>query len=104
MSLFRKNIKYKHSAAKEAPIEIIQKWKALKHRLATYLQQKSELLSMPVKKYSLIFFCILFGGGSVSIIIHSATTKTKALSVAKISKPEHATPDETTTLQPDSII
>jgi len=104
MLLFKKNIKHKSSGTKEVPIAIINKWKSLKRRLAVYLQQKSELLSMPVKQYSLAFFCILFGGTSVAIIIHSATTKQNIISVAKIFKSPHVGKQGFPALQSDSII
>ena len=104
MLLFKKNIKPKSSVAKEAPIEIINKWKALKRKLAIHLQQKSELLSIPAKKYSLAFFFILFGGSSIAIIIHSATTRQEIISVARISKSADVGKREFPALRSDSTI
>jgi hypothetical protein len=100
----RKNMKNKNSVAKEMPIEIINKWRAAKRRFATYLQQKSELMSDSLKKFSLIFFCSLFSSISIAIIIHSAITKEQAVSVGAISKPAPAGSDEMTSLKPDSVI
>jgi hypothetical protein len=104
MLLFKKNIKHKSSTTNEVPVDIINKWKTLKRRLAVYLQQKSELLSMPVKKYSLAFFFILFGGSSIAIIIHSTTTKQDIISVAKISKSPHLGKQKFPALRSDSLI
>jgi hypothetical protein len=104
MLLLKRNKKNKNSAAKEMPIEIINRWRAAKRRLATYLQQRSELMSMSLKKFSLIFFCVLFGGSSIAIVIHSATTKEQSVSVTTISKPARAGHDEITSLKSDSVI
>src|ERR1700759_5531228 len=103
MLLFKK-IKNKSVAASNAQLKIIRHWKALKEQVANYLQMKSELLSMQAKKYSLIFFCFLFGGTSISVIIHSATAKTQPTSITKISKPEHSIQEEKNYLQTDSSI
>ncbi len=83
---------------------IINKWNSLKHRVAGYLQGKSQLLSMREKKLSLFFFCLLFGGISIYIILRSAVSKEKTVSIQKISKPALAIQDGETVLQPDSII
>ena len=104
MLLFKKNIKHRSSAIDEVPVDIINKWKTLKRRLAVYLQRKSELLSMPAKKYSLAFFCILFGGTSIAIIIHSATTRQEIISVARISKSADVGKREFPALRSDSLI
>lgn len=103
--LFNKNYKKKRSAvADEKSLAIVTKWKAFKQKLANKLQEKSELLSSQTKKYTLILFCVLFGGSSVAIIVHSVSTKTHVVKIAKISKPVHVNDDRQSTLQPDSII
>lgn len=104
MLLFRKITKNKKLPAKKATAELMNKWKASKRRLATYLQRKSELMSAPVKKFCLIFFCVLFGGSSIAIIIHSATSKEQAVRVTTITKPAHPERNDLTSLAPDSVI
>jgi hypothetical protein len=103
MLLFKK-IRSKSVATSDAQLKIIRQWKALKERVANYLQRKSELLSVQAKKYSLIFFCFLFGGSSVAVIIHSATAETQPVSITKISKPQHSIQDEKKFLETDSSI
>jgi hypothetical protein len=51
-----------------------------------------------------MFFCVLFGGSSVAIIVHSITTKTNAVKIAKISAPAHVNDNGQSQLQPDNII
>jgi hypothetical protein len=103
--LFKKNHKKKRlDAEDEEPLAILTRWKAFKQQLADSLQEKYELLSSQTKKFTLILFCVLFGGSSVAIIIHSLTTKAKPVKIASISRPAHANDDSQSTLQPDSII
>jgi hypothetical protein len=104
MSLFKKNTKHTSSAGNEIPVEIINKWKALKRGLATYLQRKSDILSMQVKGFILVLFCILFGGSSVAIIIHSATTKQEIISAVKIPKAIYMEKQKFPLLLSDSVI
>jgi hypothetical protein len=104
MLLLKRNMKNKNSAAKDMPIEIIDKWRAAKRRFATYLQRKSELMSDSLKKLSLLFFCSLFSAISIAIIIRSSTTKEQAVSVRVISKSAHAGNDGITSLKSDSVI
>lgn len=99
-----KKIRKETVAADEMQIQINSKWKAFKERIATYLQRKSELLTAQTKKYSLIFFCLLFGGSSIAIIIHSATAEQQKISITKISKPAHSMQDEKLYLQADSAV
>jgi len=101
--LFKK-LRSKSVATSDAQLKIIRQWKALKKRVANYLQRESELLSVKAKKYSLIFFCLLFGGSSTAVIIHSAKTKTQPISITKISKPEYSIQDEKNFLETDSSI
>lgn len=103
MFLFKK-IRKKSAAEEEFQFKINSKWKAFKTRIAMYLQHKSDLLSAQTKKYSLIFFCLLFGGSSVAIIIHSITIKGQQVSITKISKPAHSIQDEKLYLQADSAV
>lgn len=104
MLLLRKIMRREKSLPKEPTVEFINKWKASKRRLAIYLQRKSELVSAPVKKFCLLFFCVLFGGSSIAIIIHSATSKEQAVRVTTITKPAHPERNDLTSLAPDSVI
>ncbi len=100
-----KNYKKKRLDVKnEKLLTVLNKWKTLKQKLANKLQQKSELLSTQTKRYALIFFCILFGGSSIAIIVHSVNTKVNAVEIAAISRPAHTDGDAQTMLQPDSVI
>lgn len=103
MLLFKK-IRKENRTAEEMQLQISSKWKSFKERIATYLQRKSEMLSGQTKRYSLIFFCLLFGGSSIAIIIHSATTKGQQVSITKISKPAQSMQNEKIYLQGDSAI
>jgi hypothetical protein len=104
MLLFKRIGNKKVSVPKETPNKLFVKWNSLKQKIAMCLQKKSQTLSVRTKKFSLIFFCLLFGGSSIAIIIHSTITNEKPASIAKISKPLHATEDSETFLRPDSII
>ena len=103
MLLFKK-IKRKCIPASDTKMKISLQCKALKVRIANYLQHKSELLSVQMKKYGLLFFCLLFGGSSVAVIIHSVTSETQAVSITNIAKPAHSIQDEKDYLQVDSSI
>jgi len=103
MLLFKK-IKKGNHAADEMQLQISSKWKTAKEKIANYLQRKSESLSARAKKYSLIFFCLLFGGTSIAITIHSATTKAQPVSITNISKPAHSIQNENLYLHRDSSI
>jgi hypothetical protein len=103
MLLFKRTRK-ENPIGDKMQLRISGKWKAFKERIATYLQHKSELLSVQTKRYSLIFFCLLFGGSSIAIVIHSATTEQQTVSITKISKPAHSIQDEKLYLQVDSAI
>jgi hypothetical protein len=83
---------------------VLNKWKIFKRKLANKLQEKSELLSTQTKRYSLIFFCVLFGGSSIGIIVHSVHTKVNAVKIALISRPAHTDEDAQSMLYPDSVI
>ena len=93
MLLYKRLKKNKANVSDETTSILFNKWKALKQKLAIKLQQKFELLSTQAKKYTLILFCVLFGGISIVIIVHSITTPTKTIKVASISKPAHANED-----------
>lgn len=99
-----KKIKKQRIAEGEMQLQISSKWKVFKKKVATYLQKKSELLSEQTKRYILIFFCMLFGGSSVAIIIHSATTKEQPVLITKISKPLHSLQGGKNYLRIDSTI
>lgn len=103
MFLFKK-IQERKVAKDAIQSPISGKWKTLKERFATYLQQKSEILSIQTKRYALIFFCLLFGGSSVAVIVHSSTAKEQAASITKISNPVHSIQNENNYLKPDSSI
>lgn len=103
MLLFKK-IRKRNLVADEAQQKISDKLKEFQQRIATKLQRKSESLSSQIKKTSLIFFCLLFGGSSIAIIIHAATTKEQTVSIAKLSKPAHSLQEEKLYLQADSAI
>jgi hypothetical protein len=104
MILFKKYVNRKSSTADNTPIEVLKKWNIAKRKLAIFLQRKSELLSLSAKKYSLIFFCALFGGSSIAIIIRSVASEKKTVRVTNISKPGHTRQDEITSLELDSVI
>lgn len=102
--LFKKTGRNKKLGDQEMRSAIIARWKAYKQKIAAYLQQKSEMFSIQTKKFSLIFFCVLFGGSSVAIIIHSTTTKQRPFSITKLSRTAHSIQEEKLYLQADSAI
>lgn len=88
----------------DAQVIIANNWKVLKANVALFLQQKSETLSVQTKRYILIFFCLLFGGGSVAIVIHSSIGKQQKISLIAISKPIYSTQTGDSYLKSDSSI
>ena len=104
MLLYKKIKKNKADVSAETTSAISNRWKTLKQKFAAYLQKRFELLSSQTKKYTLIFFCVLFGGSSIAIIVHSITTKTNAVKIARISRLKHTDEDGQAILQPDSVI
>ena len=104
MLLYKRLKKNTTNVSEETTSAIFNKWKIFKQKLAIKLQKKFELLSSQAKKYTLILFCVLFGGSSIVIIVHSIATRTKTIKVASISKPAHANEDGQSIYQPDSII
>jgi hypothetical protein len=103
--LLSKKIKRNQSDINDdVSVKIKSKWIAYKHRIATFLQQRSELLSTEAKKYCLAFFCLFFGGSSVAVIIYTATTQKQPLAITKISRPIQATQDQQNFLPVDSSI
>ncbi|MEP6466072.1 MAG: hypothetical protein ABJB05_07185, partial [Parafilimonas sp.] len=95
----KNNQKQRNEEADKEPLAILNKWNSFKRKLADGLQQRFQLLSSQTKKYTLILFCILFGGSSLAIIIHSVTTKTDALKIIDITKPARVNEDNQATLQ-----
>lgn len=104
MLLFKNYKKKRLDETDEKSVEILKKWNEFKQKVANSLQKKSELLSSQTKKYTLILFCVLFGGSSIVIVVHSVTTKANSVKIASISKPAHANEDGESMRQPDSII
>lgn len=51
------------------------KWHLRKRRWADTLQNKFEQFSLFGKKLSLCFFCVVFAGSSIAVIIHAITTR-----------------------------
>ena len=102
--LFKKYVSRKSSINDNAIVEVLKKWNIAKRKLAIFLQRKSELLSPSAKRYSLIFFCALFGGSSIAIIIRSVTSEEKTVRVTNISTSGHTRQEEITSLEPDSVI
>lgn len=66
--------------------DLIIKWQSVKQRIARYLQHKTECLSMQSKRYGLVFFCVVFGGSSVAVIIHAVTVKTEPVHIARTAQ------------------
>ena len=103
MFLSKNYVKSKSGDVPEFPSQIISKWDRTKKRIAFYLQQKSELLSMRAKKLSLSLFCFLFGGLSLYIIIQSVAVEQKPMPVQRISRPVQPGNSENL-LQADSAV
>lgn len=99
-----KKLRNRRVAESNAQMEISNKWKTLKERTALCLQRKSELLSMRAKRHMLIFFCSLFGGGSIGIIIHASTAKEQKILITRISRSAPSIQEEKDYLKPDSAI
>lgn len=64
--------------------KIKAKWRGLKRRWADALQKKFEQCSPFGKRLWLCFFCIVFAGSSIAVIIH--TIKTRRVPVAATAK------------------
>ncbi len=70
--------------------KIKAKYLLFKRRIADALQRKSESLSLRSKKIMLFLFCSLFGCASITVIIHSITTKASVVSIqAKMPRVIH---------------
>ena len=69
---------------------LITKWQSIKQKIARYLQHKTECLSMQSKRYGLVFFCVVFGGSSIAVVIHAVTVKNEPVHIATIAKPSRA--------------
>jgi len=80
------------------------KWQMVKQGLASYLQYKTECLSIRSKRYWLAFFCILFGGSSIAVVIHALMVKNEPVHIAKISKPLQVGADKEAFILRDSVI
>lgn len=104
MFLFNQNTKNKQSLDNNSVLKILSKWKTLNRKFALYLQHKSDLLSMQAKKYALIFFCLLFGGSSIAIIIHSALSQETRFKPTKIAVSQHINQTADVIIKQDSII
>lgn len=81
-------IKQRKDKASDMPaIRIVAaKWINLNKRVASFLQVKFEKLSDGRKKLCLIFFCLLFGGSSVLVLIEALKHDDKKTGIVKISK------------------
>lgn len=99
-----KNLRNKSLIADNTQQKISDKLKGFQQRIATELQRKSELLSAQTKRYCLIFFCLLFSGCCIAIIIHAATTKQQTVSVTRLSKSGHLLQEQKLYLLADSAI
>jgi hypothetical protein len=104
MILFKKIRSNRTPSAGDIWLKVNLKWIANNQKLASFLQQRSESLSAEAKKYCLMFFCFLFGGSSLAVIIYSATGKEQTVSITKISKPAHAPQNQKNNLPVDSLI
>jgi hypothetical protein len=107
--LFRYKAKQKqdkqNAAQGKIAYSIVSKCIRLQSRLADYMQRKSDRLSGRVKKYGLISFCLVAGGGSLYSIVESfRTAGNYAFSVAPIKVLEHATKTGEANKQPLIII
>jgi len=60
---------------------IHNKWMRCKRKAADVLQKKSERLSERGKKAVLFFFCMLFAGCSIAIVIHAFTDNAKTVTI-----------------------
>ena len=61
------------AAQNRLAIRIVQQCLKIQERWANFLQDKTEGLSCRIKKYGLAFFCLLSGGYSTYLVIHSFT-------------------------------
>lgn len=103
MLLFKK-IKRTSKVRPDMQIRISSRWNAFKERMANYLQQKSELVSVTTKKYGLLFFCLVFGGISIAIIFHSVMADEQFKIVTKISNPKNLIQEQKNFTQTDSSV
>ena len=65
---------------------IVDRWMKYKQRLALFLQRKSEQLSAGKKKMYLLFFCLVFGGGSIVLAINTFLQHDERTGIVKTSK------------------
>jgi hypothetical protein len=84
--------------------DLITKWQSVKQKIAGYLQHKTECLSMQSKRCGLVFFCVVFGGSSVALIIHAVTFKNEPVHIATIAKGSGAGHTNEAFMRKDSVI
>lgn len=72
---------------------------------ATLLNQQAEKYSKRSKQILLAIFCVLFGGGSIYIMVRAVENPTGRLRIEKMSFPRYATGDDTSsTFQPTVVL
>ena len=86
MFLFKRYKKKEIALQVKQSYILFKQWEKMKQKLACYLQQRSELLSLKSKKLILLFFFIVCSTGSIFIIIN-ASDKGNNITVKQISKP-----------------
>jgi len=87
MLLFKKHKKKESAFQRRQAHVLIRQWEKMKQKLACYLQQRSELLSIKSKKIMLLFFFIACSTGSVFIILNACVNRNNVIGIKQISKP-----------------
>lgn len=74
-------------------------------RWATLLNQQAEKYSKRSKKTLLVIFCILFGGGSIYIMVRAIENPSEKLKIERMSFPRYATgADASSNFQPTVVL
>lgn len=72
---------------------------------ATLLNQQAEKYSKQSKQILLVIFCLLFGGGSIFIMVRAIENPSEKLKIEKMSFPGYATgADTSSTFQPTAVL
>jgi hypothetical protein len=103
MLVFKRHKKKEVALERKQQHVLFQQWEKMKIKFASYLQQRSELLSLKSKKVILLLFILAFSSGCILLIIDATADNKSSIGIKQISKPSTKSNEDITT-DFDSII
>ena len=104
MFLFKRYKKKEIALQVKQSYVLFKQWEKMKQKLACYLQQRSEFLSLKSKKLILLFFFIVCSTGSIFIIVNALVSRGNIMRVKQISKPSPTKDNTDIATKSDSVI